>query len=68
LGGTNDIAYATDPDDIFAGLEACYEIAFSHGANVLALTIPECHAISKALDERRNAVNKLIMEYKPDGL
>jgi hypothetical protein len=66
LGGTNDLGYGRSQDRIFSSLKKVYNIAFQHGANILALTIPECSAKNANLDRRRNAVNEMILGYKPD--
>lgn len=63
LGGTNDLGFGLKPDVIFAGLKKIYEIARDHGANVLAITIPECAVINKSLDGRRDELNTLIKDY-----
>lgn len=68
LGGTNDIGYGFEADRVFAGLEKIYQVAFDHGANVLALTIPECYAVSPKLDARRDKLNNLIKEYNAERL
>lgn len=68
LGGTNDLGHGLKPDDIFAGLEKTYKVALDHGASILAMTVPECAAVSKSLDERRERLNTLIKERKGDRL
>lgn len=68
LGGTNDLGWGRKPGDIFAGLEEIYKVALDHGASILALTVPECAAKSRSLDERRNELNTLIKERKGDRL
>jgi hypothetical protein len=68
LGGTNDLAYGFSATEIFDALRKCYDVAFEHGAKVLALTVPECSAKNAGLDERRDALNTLVKEYKAENL
>lgn len=62
LGGTNDIAYAKTPTEIFTTIRAIIAMPLEYGARILMMTIPECHAKSEALDERRDALNDMIKE------
>lgn len=68
LGGTNDLGYGFEAEPVFAGLEKIYQVALEHGANILALTVPECYAVSPKLDARRDKLNTLIKEYKAERL
>ncbi|OJJ49098.1 hypothetical protein ASPZODRAFT_13835 [Penicilliopsis zonata CBS 506.65] len=67
LGGTNDLGYGYDSSKIFTGLQASWNVALSHGARVLALTIPECEVVNKVLDRRRNEVNAAILAHQAEG-
>ncbi|KAF9891928.1 hypothetical protein FE257_002891 [Aspergillus nanangensis] len=64
LGATNDLGHGYPCDKIVAALEDAWKIALSSGANVLALTVPECAAVNKRLDEKRNEVNSHIRGYQ----
>lgn len=68
LGGTNDLGSGRDAESTFAALREVYDVAFSHDAQVLALTVPECAARSKSLDAERDSLNKLIKGSKSDSL
>ncbi len=68
LGGTNDLGYGRQPEDIFSGLQECYEVALEHGANILALTVPECSALVEHLDRRRDELNNMIKEHEADRM
>lgn len=61
LGGTNDLGYGRSAETLISALDDIYTLAHDHGANILALTIPECHAKSQALDMKRNIVNEDIL-------
>jgi hypothetical protein len=54
-------------NDIFSSLKKVYDFALEHGANVLALTVPECAAQIPNLDSRREELNRLITQYQPEG-
>ncbi|RHZ48469.1 hypothetical protein CDV55_102130, partial [Aspergillus turcosus] len=67
LGGTNDLGSRYPPSKIYPALQEVWEVALDNGANVLALTIPECSAVSTILDRRRNEVNSSILAQKAEG-
>ncbi|PFH55847.1 hypothetical protein XA68_17516 [Ophiocordyceps unilateralis] len=64
LAGTNDLAYANEAPDIFDALQSCWDMAIARGAKVLALTVPECQARSKWVDETRRKLNDMILAHK----
>jgi hypothetical protein len=64
LGGTNDLGYGLRAEVIYEGLQCIYDAALDNSTNILALTIPECSAVSKELDARRNKLNSMILEPK----
>ncbi|KAJ6115199.1 hypothetical protein N7486_000977 [Penicillium sp. IBT 16267x] len=66
LGGTNDLGYGFDSENIYASLQDSWAVVLQSGAKVLSLTIPECEARVKNLDLRRSALNTLILEHKAE--
>ncbi|CAJ2512830.1 Uu.00g009490.m01.CDS01 [Anthostomella pinea] len=64
LGGTNDIGWGVDTDQLIEGLKRSWDIPLSKGGKVLALTIPETKYRSAKLEESRNKVNDAIRGYK----
>ncbi|KAL1988688.1 hypothetical protein VTN96DRAFT_8388 [Rasamsonia emersonii] len=72
LGGTNDLAYGTfSPSQIFAALQQAWSTALTSSTsnnrtNVLALTIPECSAISDRLTRRRDELNAKILAHRAE--
>ncbi|KAB5530367.1 SGNH hydrolase-type esterase domain-containing protein [Coniochaeta sp. 2T2.1] len=70
LGGTNDIAWGTDPETIFSSLLATYSIPLSASppSKVLALTIPEAGIppgpTRDRVEAKRNQVNSLIKSHR----
>ncbi|RLL93258.1 hypothetical protein CFD26_102360 [Aspergillus turcosus] len=67
LGGTNDLGTRYPPSKIYPALQEVWDVALDNGANVLALTIPECSAVSTTLDMRRNEVNSSILAHQAEG-
>jgi len=69
LGGTNDLAYGRTAEVVFEELKKVYQVALDHGANVLALTVPEAYsdelstATTQSLNERRATLNRMILEH-----
>jgi len=69
LGATNDLGYGVFPiPQIFEALKAAWAIPLSHGAKVLAMTIPECAAVSERLDKKRDELNALILGHQTENL
>lgn len=64
----SDIAYSIPPEKIFSSLEDSYLACLSQGSKVLALTVPETHANSDKLVNRRHELNEKIMSYDMDNL
>jgi len=60
----SDIGLGFPADRIFTELEKVWEVPLGSGSKVLALTVPECSAKKERLDNRRNELNKKILEYK----
>ncbi|GFF51370.1 hypothetical protein IFM46972_09281 [Aspergillus udagawae] len=67
LGGTNDLGRGYQASKIYPALQEVWEVALHNGANVLALTVPECSVVSTTLDRRRNEVNSSILAHKAEG-
>ncbi|KAF7134137.1 hypothetical protein CNMCM5793_005816 [Aspergillus hiratsukae] len=67
LGGTNDLGRRYPTSKIYPALQEVWEVALANGANVLALTIPECSAVSTTLDKNRNEVNSSILAHQAEG-
>jgi hypothetical protein len=65
---SSDLGRGYPASRIYPALQEVWELALDNGANVLALTIPECSAISTTLDTRRNDVNSSILSHKAKGL
>ncbi|KKF94236.1 hypothetical protein CFO_g3393 [Ceratocystis platani] len=68
LGGTSDIAHGTSPQDIYKSLQEIWAVPLSKGKNVLALTIPEAQTSTADEVQRRDEVNRLIMQHRAEGL
>jgi hypothetical protein len=68
LGGTNDLGYGRDANTIFNSLTPLWELASSHGANVLNLTVPECEVRNAALNMRRRELNDMMLNREADRL
>ncbi|UPK99088.1 hypothetical protein LCI18_010023 [Fusarium solani-melongenae] len=64
LGGTNDIAYAIPPAQIFEALKSIYDIALSKEHKVLALTVPECESKGERGIQSRHELNQMILNNK----
>lgn len=66
----SDIAFSIETDVIFERFKQVWDIPLSHGSKVLAITVPRARIDHRnpGLVERRNAINKKIMEYNKDGL
>ncbi|KAI0380700.1 SGNH hydrolase [Hypomontagnella monticulosa] len=64
LGGTNDLGWDYDANKIFPSLKQLWDIPLSKGGKVLALTVPDARARYGNIKDRRDELNKLIMEYK----
>ncbi|PHH51080.1 hypothetical protein CFIMG_004318RA [Ceratocystis fimbriata CBS 114723] len=67
LGGTSDIAHGTSPQDIYKSLQEIWAVPLSKGKNVLALTIPEAQTSTADEVQRRDEVNRLIMQHRAEG-
>ncbi|KAI1031435.1 hypothetical protein LB504_000988 [Fusarium proliferatum] len=67
LGGTNDIAYGVQPEDIFSALKDLYDVPLSREYKVLALTVPECQSKGKRGTSTRNELNQSILKNKDTG-
>ncbi|KAJ5633087.1 SGNH hydrolase [Penicillium lividum] len=66
LGGTNDLGYGKLAEEIYDGLQKTWQIALDTGCRVIALTVPECKARSRSLDNRRSDLNKMILAHKAE--
>lgn len=65
----SDLGYGVFPiPRIFEALKAAWAIPLSHGAKVLAMTIPECAAVSERLDKKRDELNALILGHQAENL
>lgn len=66
----SDIAFSIETEVIFERFKQIWDIPLSHGSKVLAITVPRATIDKRnpGLVERRNAINKGIMEYTKDGL
>jgi hypothetical protein len=65
----SDLGYGVFPiPQIFEALKAAWAIPLSHGAKVLAMTIPECAAVSERLDKKRDELNALILGHQTENL
>lgn len=66
----SDIAFNVETEVIFERFKQVWDIPLSHGSKVLAITVPRAtiDGGNMGLVERRNAINKKIMEYTKDGL
>ncbi|KAL5615350.1 hypothetical protein BROUX41_005398 [Berkeleyomyces rouxiae] len=67
LGGTNDICQHTSAQDIYENLQKVWDVPLSKGKNVLALTIPETQVCLTHHLQRRDEVNRLIMQHRAEG-
>ena len=65
---SSDLGYGYESTKIYDGLQEAWNVPLGAGANVLALTIPECAAKSKRLDTRRDALNSFILGHRAAGL
>jgi hypothetical protein len=65
---SSDLGRGYPASRIYPALQEVWEVALDSGANVLALAIPECSAVSTTLDTRRNDVNSSILGHKAEGL
>ncbi|KAK4197794.1 SGNH hydrolase-type esterase domain-containing protein [Triangularia verruculosa] len=72
LGGTNDIAFAVPPQDIFKKLTEVWDVPLRRGCKVLALTVPDVMSPEGKLKTRgdadRKVLNDLIIEYHKPNL
>jgi hypothetical protein len=64
----SDLGRGYQASKIYPALQEVWEVALHNGANVLALTVPECSVVSTTLDRRRNDVNSSILAHKAEGL
>jgi hypothetical protein len=55
---------------IFESFKQVWDIPLSHGSKVLTITVPRATMDNKnpGLVERRDSINKKIMDYTKDGL
>jgi len=68
LGGTNDLGWGGEVQDMFEALHKVWDMALETGANVLALTVIECAVRSDKLLKKRDELNDLIAEHEADRL
>ncbi|PQE15554.1 hypothetical protein CJF32_00006878 [Rutstroemia sp. NJR-2017a WRK4] len=61
LGGTNDIAVSRAVSDIYSTIQAMTTLAINHSSHVLLLTVPECHAKTKRVEDEREELNELLL-------
>jgi hypothetical protein len=66
LTPSSDLGLGLNPSKICSALQNVYSIALDGGANVLAMTVPECHSLSEKLETARNQVNTWIKSYTAD--
>jgi hypothetical protein len=66
LFSLSDLGYGNRADMIYYALKDCWDVALANGANVLALTVPECGVKSKPLDIRRDTLNSHILEHQAE--
>jgi hypothetical protein len=66
LTPTSDLGLGLNPSEICSALQNVYSIALDGGANVLAMTVPECYSWSERLEAARNQVNTWIKSYTAD--
>lgn len=64
----SDLGHGYPCDRIFPALEDAWNVALNSGANLLALTVPECAAVNKRLDEKRAELNSKILGYQRENL
>ncbi|KAL4888790.1 SGNH hydrolase [Aspergillus ambiguus] len=64
LGATNDLGHGYPCARIFPALQDAWHVALGAGAKVLALTVPECAAVSNRLDDKRGELNSQILGYQ----
>ena len=62
----SDLGYGNRADMIYYALKDCWDVALATGANVLALTVPECGVKSDSLDTRRDTLNSHILEHQAE--
>jgi lysophospholipase L1-like esterase len=62
LGGSNDIGWGTEPDEIFENLVQMYEKAASAGIEVIACTLPSVVGDQTYIKPRLE-LNELITDY-----
>ncbi|PYH49690.1 SGNH/GDSL hydrolase family protein [Aspergillus saccharolyticus JOP 1030-1] len=67
LGGTNDLGSMYPPEKILPALKEAWATAIKSGANVLALTIPECGARLQRLIDARAELNSQILKHDADS-
>lgn len=68
LPPSSDIGNALSGEQTASGLERTWRVVTSKGSQLLALTIPECHAKVPWLNEARNHVNEKILNHKARNL
>lgn len=66
LGGTNDLGWGLQPEEIYEGLQKVWDIGLRSGANVLALNVIEAAFTDGTIIQRRDALNALIANHKQD--
>ncbi|KAI0489655.1 SGNH hydrolase-type esterase domain-containing protein [Xylaria cf. heliscus] len=67
LGGTNDLGWGRQTNQIIEGLKRAWDIPLSKGSKVLALTIPETKGVFRGITEKRNEVNDAIRNYEKEN-
>ncbi|MHA2230144.1 MAG: SGNH/GDSL hydrolase family protein, partial [Candidatus Thorarchaeota archaeon] len=60
LGGTNDIGWGRDPDDIIMHLSKLWNIASENGVRVVVCTIPPIGLIYPPVQKSQSILNNLI--------
>ncbi|OJJ04444.1 hypothetical protein ASPVEDRAFT_152801 [Aspergillus versicolor CBS 583.65] len=66
LGATNDLGRGYPCWKIFPALKEAWQVALDSGAQILALTVPECAAVNKRLDTARAELNSLILNHSDE--
>ncbi|KAL3418641.1 GDSL-like Lipase/Acylhydrolase [Phlyctema vagabunda] len=70
LGGTNDLTWHHEGEEIYEALQKVWEIPLSNGTKVLALTVPECGVqplCSPELAARRDLLNQYIRSHSEEN-
>jgi lysophospholipase L1-like esterase len=65
LGGTNDLGWGAQPQEVMRNLVTIYERVRGSGAQPVAVTIPSILGFDEAIPPRQT-LNRLILEYSRD--